>query len=42
MSWLRVEEIRTPLLLMTDLFARGLGEASGVVVKEMYSSRDRG
>ncbi|WP_067326861.1 histidine--tRNA ligase [Synechococcus sp. MIT S9504] len=37
-----VEEIRTPLLEVTDLFARGIGEATDVVGKEMYSFLDRG
>ena len=37
-----VEEIRTPLLESTDLFARGIGEATDVVGKEMYSFLDRG
>ncbi len=37
-----VEEIRTPLLEATDLFARGIGEATDVVGKEMYSFLDRG
>ncbi len=37
-----VEEIRTPLLEPTDLFARGIGEATDVVGKEMYSFVDRG
>ncbi len=37
-----VEEIRTPLLEVTDLFARGIGEATDVVGKEMYSFFDRG
>jgi histidyl-tRNA synthetase len=36
-----VEEIRTPLLEPTDLFARGIGEATDVVGKEMYSFVDR-
>jgi len=36
------EEIRTPLLEPTDLFARGIGEATDVVGKEMYSFVDRG
>ena len=35
-------EIRTPLLETTDLFCRGIGEASDVVGKEMYSFQDRG
>ena len=37
-----IEEIRTPLLEVTDLFARGIGEATDVVGKEMYSFQDRG
>ena len=35
-------EIRTPLLERTDLFCRGIGEATDVVGKEMYSFLDRG
>ena len=37
-----VDEIRTPLLEVTELFARGIGEATDVVGKEMYSFEDRG
>ncbi len=37
-----VHEIRTPLLEATELFARGIGEATDVVGKEMYSFVDRG
>ncbi|WP_341899471.1 ATP phosphoribosyltransferase regulatory subunit, partial [Synechococcus sp. UW140] len=37
-----VQEIRTPLLEATELFARGIGEATDVVGKEMYSFIDRG
>ena len=37
-----IEEIRTPLLEVTDLFARGIGESTDVVGKEMYSFQDRG
>ena len=37
-----VLEIRTPLLEVTELFARGIGEATDVVGKEMYSFLDRG
>ena len=37
-----VQEIRTPLLEVTELFARGIGEATDVVGKEMYSFADRG
>ena len=35
-------EIRTPLLEVTELFARGIGEATDVVGKEMYTFQDRG
>ncbi len=35
-------EIRTPLLEATELFARGIGAATDVVGKEMYSFEDRG
>ena len=35
-------EIRTPLLETTDLFSRGIGEATDVVGKEMYTFQDRG
>lgn len=35
-------EIRTPLLESTELFCRGIGEATDVVGKEMYSFSDRG
>jgi len=37
-----VDEIRTPLLEHTELFARGIGEATDVVAKEMYTFTDRG
>ncbi|WP_411868597.1 histidine--tRNA ligase [Vulcanococcus limneticus] len=37
-----VAEIRTPLLEVTELFARGIGEATDVVGKEMYSFLDKG
>ena len=32
-----IEEIRTPLLEVTELFSRGIGEGTDVVGKEMYS-----
>ncbi|MCP5464335.1 MAG: histidine--tRNA ligase [Deltaproteobacteria bacterium] len=35
-------EIRTPLLEDTALFARGIGEGTQVVQKEMYTFEDRG
>src|SRR5690554_4535156 len=35
-------EIRTPIFEHTELFSRGIGEATDVVEKEMYSFEDRG
>jgi len=35
-------EIRTPIYESTDLFHRGVGEASDIVNKEMYTFEDRG
>lgn len=35
-------EIRTPIFEQTDLFERGIGEATDVVGKEMYTFSDRG
>ena len=37
-----IAEIRTPVLEATELFARGIGEATDVVGKEMYTFMDRG
>ena len=34
-------EIRPPLLEKTELFARGIGEATDIVEKEMYTFRDK-
>lgn len=36
------QEIRTPIFEQTSLFERGIGEATDVVGKEMYSFKDRG
>ncbi|MEB3291727.1 MAG: histidine--tRNA ligase [Synechococcales bacterium] len=36
------QEIRTPVFEQTDLFARGMGETTDVVSKEMYSFVDKG
>lgn len=36
------DEIRTPSLESTPALARGVGEASDIVHKEMYSFTDRG
>src|SRR5499433_1594480 len=35
-------EIRTPLFEATELFARGVGEETDIVAKEMYTWEDRG
>ncbi len=35
-------EIRTPMFEYTELFQRGVGEASDIVAKEMYTFKDRG
>ena len=35
------EEIRTPIIEKTELFARGVGEATDIVNKEMYTFVDR-
>ncbi len=37
-----IKEIRTPILEMTELFIRGIGEGTDVVNKEMYTFIDRG
>ncbi len=36
------QEIRTPIFEQTDLFERGIGAATDVVSKEMYTFQDRG
>ncbi|MBP0019975.1 MAG: histidine--tRNA ligase [Cyanobacteria bacterium SBLK] len=36
------QEIRPPIIEQTELFERGIGEATDVVGKEMYTFRDRG
>jgi histidyl-tRNA synthetase len=36
------QEIRTPTFEQTELFERGVGEATDIVSKEMYTFRDRG
>jgi histidyl-tRNA synthetase len=35
------QEIRTPILEETQLFARGVGEQTDIVTKEMYTFEDR-
>ena len=37
-----IHEIRPPIFEQTDLFARGIGEATDIVGKEMYTFKDRG
>ena len=36
------QEIRAPIFEQTDLFERGIGEATDVVGKEMYTFKDKG
>jgi len=36
------QEIRTPIFEHTELFARGIGETTDIVQKEMYTFEDRG
>ena len=36
------EEIRTPVFERTELFQRGVGESSDIVLKEMYTFEDKG
>ena len=35
-------EVRTPLFEQAELFVRGVGEATDIVEKEMYTFHDRG
>ncbi len=41
MSGFAYEEVHLPLLEFTELFARGVGEATDIVEKEMYTLADR-
>ena len=36
------EELRTPIFEQTELFARGIGQSTDIVAKEMYTFLDRG
>src|SRR5207244_4870508 len=36
------QEIRTPVFESTELFARGVGEETDIVSKEMYTCADQG
>jgi histidyl-tRNA synthetase len=43
MAWrYNYREIRVPLVEHTELFTRGVGEATDIVTKEMYTFQDRG
>src|SRR5437879_7763416 len=42
MSAYNFQEIRTPIFEATELFARGVGEETDIVAKEMYTWEDRG
>ncbi len=37
-----VKEIRTPVFEHTELFARGVGDTTDIVTKEMYTFKDKG
>lgn len=41
-SSFQYQEIRTPIFESTELFARGVGEATDIVQKEMYTFPDKG
>ncbi len=41
MNYFNYKEIRTPIFEHTDLFARGIGDSTDIVSKEMYSFTDR-
>ncbi|MBN1637727.1 MAG: histidine--tRNA ligase [Ignavibacteriales bacterium] len=41
MSFYNYQEIRTPIFEETTLFSRGIGEATDIVSKEMYTFNDR-
>ncbi|MCU5746042.1 histidine--tRNA ligase [Staphylococcus sp. SQ8-PEA] len=42
MTLYNYQEIRTPIFESTDLFARGVGDSTDVVQKEMYNFKDKG
>ena len=37
-----VYELRTPVIEHTELFARGVGDTTDIVQKEMYTFKDKG
>lgn len=41
MAFFNYKEIRTPTFEVTELFARGIGELTDIVSKEMYTFQDR-
>ena len=42
MTLYNYQEIRTPIFESTELFARGVGDSTDVVQKEMYTFLDKG
>ena len=42
MQFYNYKELRTPIFERTELFARGIGHATDIVSKEMYTFQDRG
>ena len=42
MQFFNYNEMRTPVFEKTELFARGIGELTDIVSKEMYTFLDKG
>jgi histidyl-tRNA synthetase len=42
MDLFNYREIRTPVFEITDVFARGIGQLTDIVSKEMYTFEDKG
>ena len=42
MNLFNYQELRTPVFELTEVFARGIGQLTDIVSKEMYSFQDKG
>jgi histidyl-tRNA synthetase len=42
MDFFNYQEMRTPVFELTEVFARGIGQLTDIVSKEMYTFRDKG
>ena len=42
MDLFNYQEMRTPVFELTEVFARGIGQLTDIVSKEMYSFQDKG